>query len=239
MMTAQELLDMVKEFRAQQQHVAQIDRYYGERERKIKLYEGAGRLCYCDVCVKEHAEVYPLEEIREVGACGGEEEGKRVRVKAQESKGEQEHCAVCRDGPDGLVVCRGCGTMLHAQCLVSLPGCPTLGCGERDPLLGVESTKSEDENYDPKELRRILKYCRRWLVGLLVLGLPVIHLFDSLLGNEAAFTASIVIVGAAGALAMAIGMGHKDQQAARVQFGMCRRHGKKGYCASCHSSLYW
>lgn len=161
-----------------------------------------------------------------------------MRVKAQESKGEQEHCAVCHDGPDGLVICRGCGTMLHAQCLVSLPGCPTLGCVERDPLLGIEATKSEDEDYDPKELHQTLRGLQRWVAIVLMVGVPLTCLFDATLGNEAAFITGIVTVGLAGGISMAIGMGYKDQRDARAQFGLCREHGTKGYCADCHSSWY-
>lgn len=54
----QEILSTIEGFRLQRRHEVQIDRYYGERERKNKLYAGAGCLCYCDICVKEHAEVY-------------------------------------------------------------------------------------------------------------------------------------------------------------------------------------
>ena len=54
----------------------------------------------------------------------------RPRVQSQ----QEERCAVCRDGPEGLVVCRGCGTFLHASCLIDVRGCPTIGCNEKDPL---------------------------------------------------------------------------------------------------------
>lgn len=57
-----------------------------------------------------------------------------TRIKTKERRGGDDRCAVCRDGPDGLVVCRGCNTLLHASCLIDVRGCPTLGCNERDPL---------------------------------------------------------------------------------------------------------
>jgi len=57
-----------------------------------------------------------------------------VRVNQRVINQKEERCAVCRDGPDGLVVCRGCNTFLHASCLIDVRGCPTLGCNERDPL---------------------------------------------------------------------------------------------------------
>lgn len=52
-------------------------------------------------------------------------------------KQAEERCAICRDGPEGLVICRSCKTLAHAACLIENGGgCPTLGCGERDPLAG-------------------------------------------------------------------------------------------------------
>lgn len=55
----------------------------------------------------------------------------KIRAKAKNS---EEHCAVCRDGPQGLVMCRGCSTLIHAVCLIDVRGCPTIGCNESDPL---------------------------------------------------------------------------------------------------------
>jgi len=57
-----------------------------------------------------------------------------VKVRPRQKNKEDERCAVCRDGPEGLVVCRGCNTLLHATCLIDVRGCPTIGCNERDPL---------------------------------------------------------------------------------------------------------
>lgn len=47
---------------------------------------------------------------------------------------KDERCVLCHDGPDGLVICRGCGALTHAQCLLGAGSCPTPGCDERDPL---------------------------------------------------------------------------------------------------------
>jgi len=47
---------------------------------------------------------------------------------------EDERCALCHDGPTGLVICRGCGALTHAQCLLHHGSCPTPGCDERDPM---------------------------------------------------------------------------------------------------------
>jgi hypothetical protein len=55
----------------------------------------------------------------------------KIRAKP---KNKDERCAVCRDASSGLVMCRGCSTLLHAACLVSVNGCPTIGCDEADPL---------------------------------------------------------------------------------------------------------
>lgn len=79
MMTTKELIDMTQRFRLQRRHEAQIDRYYGERERKIKLYEGWGRLCCCDICVKEHKEVYGVEGIRKAEQMRAKRERRPAR----------------------------------------------------------------------------------------------------------------------------------------------------------------
>lgn len=67
-----------------------------------------------------------------------------MKVRQRQNKSE-EHCAVCRDGPEGLVVCRGCNTLLHASCLIDVRGCPTIGCNELDPL---------QEELDPLQVDR-------------------------------------------------------------------------------------
>jgi len=64
-----------------------------------------------------------------------------LRVTPRAGNPQEERCAVCRDGPDGLVVCRGCHTLLHASCLMDVNGCPTIGCNERDPLQGETPKK--------------------------------------------------------------------------------------------------
>lgn len=43
-------------------------------------------------------------------------------------------CSICHDASSGLLECTGCGTMVHAQCIVEHGSCPTPGCNERDPL---------------------------------------------------------------------------------------------------------
>jgi hypothetical protein len=55
------------------------------------------------------------------------------RVRLRRRKTGQQRCALCHDGPTGLVMCQGCETLLHVSCLVDAGGCPTLGCNEREP----------------------------------------------------------------------------------------------------------
>jgi hypothetical protein len=55
----------------------------------------------------------------------------KIRAKP---KNKDERCAVCRDASSGLVMCRGCSTLIHAACLIEVRGCPTIGCDEADPL---------------------------------------------------------------------------------------------------------
>lgn len=55
-------------------------------------------------------------------------------VSERKQSRDEHRCAVCRDGPNGLVRCHGCDTVIHASCLIDVGGCPTLGCGEKDPL---------------------------------------------------------------------------------------------------------
>jgi hypothetical protein len=46
----------------------------------------------------------------------------------------QPRCPYCHDGlegPDALVACGGCRTLIHADCHAENHGCPLLGCGSR------------------------------------------------------------------------------------------------------------
>lgn len=65
------------------------------------------------------------------------------KIRARQ-RNDAEQCAVCRDGPEGLLICRGCGTMLHATCLIDVRGCPTIGCNERDPLEAKQDRCAHD-----------------------------------------------------------------------------------------------
>jgi len=58
-----------------------------------------------------------------------------MKVRQRETNEKEERCAVCHDSSGGLLLCRGCNTCVHASCLLEVRGCPTLGCGELDPLV--------------------------------------------------------------------------------------------------------
>jgi hypothetical protein len=92
-------------------------------------------------------------------------------VKIRQRRDLQGQCAVCRDGPSGLVICRGCGTLLHAACLIDVGGCPTIGCDELDPLMGPKPAKSPAARAE-----EIVKLC---LLGMLIVS--VAGLFRSVL----------------------------------------------------------
>ena len=88
-----------------------------------------------------------------------------MQVRPRERAREAERCVVCHDASSGLVACRGCGALLHAQCLVDVRGCPTLGCGEKDPLqyvpahTGVLCEVCEDKGYYLQGDRERKQYC--------------------------------------------------------------------------------
>lgn len=66
-------------------------------------------------------------------------------MKFRALQGQNYRCAVCHDASSGLLICQGCQTHLHAQCLVDVGSCPTLGCEERDPISTVDIPVSEKE----------------------------------------------------------------------------------------------
>lgn len=70
-------------------------------------------------------------------------------MKLRQRESQEERCAVCRDGPEGLVICRGCSTLLHASCLIDVHGCPTIGCDEIDPLQKASRDGPADPAYVP------------------------------------------------------------------------------------------
>lgn len=70
-------------------------------------------------------------------------------MKLRERQSESPRCGVCRDGPEGLVSCYECKTLIHASCMIDMGSCPTLGCNARDPL--------QEKKVDPSVLERFAR----------------------------------------------------------------------------------
>ena len=61
-----------------------------------------------------------------------EEDDQAVAVKAQIRSNPEQHCSICKDAGEGLMLCASCSTTQHASCMIEFGGCS--GCGESDPL---------------------------------------------------------------------------------------------------------
>jgi len=65
--------------------------------------------------------------------CGGlpHSRPQERRVKASLCRDQDQHCAICKDAGEGLMLCASCSTTQHASCMIEFGGCS--GCGEVDP----------------------------------------------------------------------------------------------------------
>lgn len=79
-------------------------------------------------------------------------------MKLRPRQTKDHRCAICHDVSGGLVICQGCGTYVHAQCLLYNASCPTPGCDECDPLVApppsVRGWLQKFGNYIEREIDR-------------------------------------------------------------------------------------